>query len=216
MFLVRWQLVAVSVVVGCGGDSDPTCAAVDDMVELSVVADTYIDGSATPHGDEGVLQLGAASTTLLRFRLGPQLRAPDLKFTLVLTMPATADDCGAGCGACPAMGASSGVTVKLVRSDWDEPTATTDLRDPATPWSMPGPSGVDTVPLAATSATAAGATLSIGFNALGLSLNAAWPVEEVSVLVSATSSETRYSSRSNHCEPDSAPRLVATCTASAL
>jgi len=207
-------VLGLCAIAGCGG-GDPSCGAVDDMVELSVLGDTYFDGAAA-HGDEGVIRFGGGTAALLRFDLGPNLRAPDLKFALVLTAPANADECGAGCGPCAANPNATGITVSLVRSDWDEAAATADLRDPSTPWSMPGPAGVDIVPLAATSGTASGATITIGFNALGLSLNAAWPADQISVLVSATSAETLFSSRSNHCQPDSAPRLVATCTASAL
>ena len=128
--MMRASLLAVACaggVVACsgGGDSDPACAGDGDTVELAAVADTYIDGT-TVHGDEGLVQIGATSRGLFSFSLGPNLEANTLKFTLVLTVPGTAEECAPGCGACPAAVAAAGNTISLVRSDWIESEVTSD------------------------------------------------------------------------------------------
>jgi hypothetical protein len=216
-FTAMRSAVLLAAAVGCGGSSDgpPSCDGAGDVVELDLLADTYIDGTAA-HGGEGLVQIGNGTRGMFRFSLGPKLSTRDLKFTLVLNVPATADDCAPGCGACSGAVAAGGVTASLVRSDWNEPVVTSELRDAATPWSMPGPAGVDVVQPAATSATASGQTLSIGFNALGLSLNPSWPADQITVMVNPNATSTTmipYSSRSNDCEPAAAPTLTAECTA---
>ncbi len=212
--MMRTLAIALSLAACGGGSSDPSCDGVA-TVELPQLGDTYVDGSGTAHGGEGSLLIGATNRGLLRFALGPELRAPNLRFVLTLTIPQKANECGGTCGPCPAMAPGTSVNVSLVRSDWDETLATSSLRTGIDAWSMPGPSGVDIVQLAASSATSGGSTVGLGFNALGLSFNAAWPADEISILVSpvaTASAAVRYSSRSNDCEPaTSAPRLVATC-----
>lgn len=199
---------AVVLLAACGGSGDPGC---DD--ELPLLADTYFDG-ATARGGAGDLLVGEGKSALLRFRLGPDLVVGDVSFSLVLTQPAAAEECGAGCGPCPAMASTRAVTASLVRSDWSEEQATAELRDAASPWSMPGPSGVDVVALPATSATSNGAALTINFSSGSLSIPPSWPVDEVSVLIRPTNPAqpvVRFSSRSNACEPASVPRLTARC-----
>lgn len=209
-------LVIASAGGGCGGGGDPdpsVCSGDGATATFEAVGDTYIDG-ATAHGTEGLVRIGGASRGLFSFDVGPNA-VNTLKFTLVLNVPATADDCAPGCGACPGAVAAGAVTASLVRSDWKEAEVTSDVRDAATPWSSPGPTGLDVVQLAATSATASGQTLSIGFNALGLSLNASWPADQVTVMVNpgaTAATAIGYSSRSNNCEPAAAPTLTAVCT----
>jgi hypothetical protein len=202
------RLAPLALIACGGGTSDPAC---DD--ELPLLADTYFDGT-TVRGNAGDLLVGEGKSALLRFRLGPDLVVGDLDFSLVLTQPAAAEECGAGCGACPPMASTRSVTASLVRSDWNETEATAELRDDASPWSMPGPTGVDVVTLPATSATSNGTTLTINFSSGSLSIPPSWPAEEVSVLIrpiNTTQPVVRFSSRSNACEPASVPRLTAVC-----
>jgi hypothetical protein len=205
-------ILPAALLVGCRGDVNPTCDSAPDG--LDVVADTYFDGSIASHGNTDTLLVGNGNRALLRFFLGPDLRASELRFVLTLTEPGSAEDCMAGCGPCQPIAPSGSVTASLVRSDWDEATASHEIREQVEPWSAPGPDGADVLELAATSATASGTALSIGFNALGLSIDPDWPADEVSVLISPLGNvavPVRYSTRENACEPATAPRLTATC-----
>lgn len=198
--------------------NEPRCLAPGDLVELPLLADTYVDGTAMPHGAESSLQISNGRSILLKFDLGT-LRVEDLDYSLTLAHPASANECGTGgCGGCPMM-ATGLASIALTRSDWDESSVTSSARSEGQPWSMVGPSGADTTSAASISALEDQRVLRAFFSGIGSGADPAWPTGAISVLLIDPGGGTTHflSSRTNSCDPlATAPSLIATCSPKAL
>ena len=233
---MRWAIAAV-LLTGCqlvfplrdkpldGGGTDAkvdpnlVCLNPGAVVQLPLLADTYVDDTSASHGTETSLSLGLGNSLLLRFQIAP-LRFDDLTYSLELRRPVRANECNAPCGVCvhPVMPGLGG-SVFVTRPDWDESTANGLIRADGDAWNEAGPAPPDrnVNNLGGGSSGPQPDQLVIGFGP-GPVDDPAWTVDALSIMyIDTINAPALWGSRENKCDADaSEPRLLATCLPSAL
>lgn len=192
----------------------PACTSSGKVIELPLLADTYLDVTAK-HGSDPVLKLSnTPQTVLLRVALAD--RAPQIATIQVdLHFVSSAGACspGGGCSAC--VSAPGMVGGYWIRPDWDEAVADRQVRKQGVPWEAPNAEGpTDRSTLITMAAQTGEVTLVMKLDPA--ELQAAWPQDELGVaLVGVTAFAGTYASKEiadNSCAPAVAPpRVTATC-----
>jgi hypothetical protein len=192
----------------------PACTTPGQVIELPLLADTYLDVTAK-HGTDPVLKLSnTPQTVLLRVALAdraPQIATVQVELRFVFSAGACAP--GGGCSACViAPGMVGGY---WMRPDWEEAVADRQVRKPGVPWETPGAAGpTDRSTLIVMAAQSGDLTLVMPLDPT--KLQAAWPQDELGIaLAGVTSFAGTYASREiadNSCASTVAPpRVTATC-----
>ena len=151
----------------------PRCTEVGQMVELPLVADTYLRaGVAAASGSEPAAYVAEATVTLVRFEPGVDV-FDEVTVTLAQADKSLSCSADGACGPCP-VGSTGTIEVSFVRPDWDEQVATYQLRAPGLGWATPGAAGADRSPPAAI-VSFDGAELTVMSIPLAGSRAANWP-----------------------------------------